>query len=174
MLDQLAQSSGNAAAIARESQRVVLKRSTARRTAAERQRQQQQPPPQYSKLAADASGNDASNGVAAADSSPFFIKGLKPTVKPAPEKPYDPFGAVVDRKNYYVLRDHYEHPWLDNARTDAHITAGGYDVREYYARTLLEAFAGLGCFIEEELAGRELGPSTVAAGEADLKMDIAS
>lgn len=35
------------------------------------------------------------------------------------------------------------------------ITAGGFDLREYYARTLLEAFAGLGCFIAEEMGARD-------------------
>ena len=157
----------------------MLKRSTARRTAAERQRQQQQT--QQTNTITSSFGNDSTNG--AADSSAFFIKGLKPTIKPSPEKAYDPFGGVYDKKNYYVLQDHYEHPWLDNARTDAHITAGGYDVKEYYARTLLEAFAGLGCFIEEEVAGREkessmavatAGAAAVAAGEGDLKMDVVS
>lgn len=33
--------------------------------------------------------------------------------------------------------------------------AGGYDLREYYSRTLLEAFAGLGCFIDEEVSKRD-------------------
>lgn len=160
----------------------MLKRSTARRTAAERQRQQQQQQQEGSNPSADPFNADSTNG--AANSSAFFIKGLKPVVKPSPEKAYDPFGGLSDDRNYYVLQDHYEHPWLDNARTDAHITAGSYDVKEYYARTLLEAFAGLGCFIEEEVAGREMGSSTaavatagaaaVAAGEGDQKMDVVS
>ena len=173
ILDKLAKGDGNAEAIARESQRVVLKKSTARRTAAERQRQQQQ------SQASDPFGNDPTNG--AADPG-FFIKGLKPTTKAEPEKPYDAFGGITDKKNFYVLQDYYEHPWLDSARTDRQITAGGYDVKEYYARTLLEAFAGLGCFIEEEVAGRDMGSSAavatagaaaVAAGEGDLKIDDA-
>ena len=28
-------------------------------------------------------------------------------------------------------------------------------MKEYYARTMLEAFGGLGCFIAEEIAGRD-------------------
>lgn len=85
-----------------------------------------------------------------------------------PEKPYDPFGGVQEKREYYVLQDHYEHPWLDNARTDPQITAGGYDVHEYYARTMLEAFAGLGCFIDEEIPGRDLpaDKSVATAGAA--------
>lgn len=177
VLDRLARGEGDAEAIARESQRVVLKRSTARRTAAERQRQQQQQQQQQQTfLATDPFGDGSANG--AADSG-FFIKGLKPVVKAEPEKPYDAFGGISAKKDYYVLQDYYEHPWLDNARTDPQITAGGYDVKEYYARTLLEAFAGLGCFIEEEVAGREMASSTsvatvaaaAAAGDGDSNMD---
>ena len=140
ILDRMATSTGDADAIAREGQRVVLKKSTARRTAAEKARQQQPDP----------FGN-SDNGA-----SSFTIKGLKPTVLAEPEKPYDPFGGMQDNRDYYVLQDYYEHPWLDNARTDPQITAGGYDVREYYARAMLEAFAGLGCFIKEEIAGRDM------------------
>ncbi|KAL8806161.1 MAG: hypothetical protein Q9223_004921, partial [Gallowayella weberi] len=54
------------------------------------------------------------------------------------------------------------HPWLDHARTDPSILAGGYDLREYYQRTMLEAFAGLGCFIEEEMGGKKEEGDTVA------------
>ena len=59
------------------------------------------------------------------------------------------------KHEYYYLRDHYEHSWLDNARSDAQITAGGYDVREYCARAMMEAFGGLGVFVEDEIRERE-------------------
>jgi CDK-activating kinase assembly factor MAT1 len=36
------------------------------------------------------------------------------------------------------------------------VLAGGYDIQEYYSRTMLEAFAGLGCFIDEEVPQREV------------------
>ena len=65
-----------------------------------------------------------------------------------------------------MLQDYYEHPWLDNARTDPQITAGGYDVHEYYARTMLEAFAGLGCFVEAEMAGRDVPADMAVATTA--------
>lgn len=143
ILNRLANSAGDPDAIAKEGQRVILKKSTARRTAVEKARQQHS-------QASDPFGNP-DNGA-----SSFTIKGLKPTVVAEPEKPYDPFGGVQEKREYYVLQDHYEHPWLDNARTDPQITAGGYDVHEYYARTMLEAFAGLGCFIDEEIPGRDL------------------
>ena len=154
ILDRMATSTGDADAIAREGQRVVLKKSTARRTAAVKARQQQPDP-------FGSSDNGASS---------FTIKGLKPTVLAEPEKPYDPFGGMQDNRDYYVLQDYYEHPWLDNARTDPQIMAGGYDVREYYARAMLEASAGLGCFIKEEIAGRYMpadkGMATTVAAAA--------
>ncbi len=52
-------------------------------------------------------------------------------------------------------------------------------MREYYARTMLEAFAGLGCFIEEEVSARSmpsdagLGTAAAAAaagGDSDTRM----
>ncbi|KAI4285544.1 MAG: hypothetical protein L6R38_000565 [Xanthoria sp. 2 TBL-2021] len=125
-------------------QKVVLKKSTARRTAAEkardkqRQQQQQQHP------------EDTDNDI-------YKIEGLKPVVQAAPEKAYDPFGGISHTPSYYTLQSHYEHPWLDRARTDPSIVAGGYDLREYYQRTMLEAFAGLGCFIDEEMGEKEHG-----------------
>ena len=43
-----------------------------------------------------------------------------------------------------------DNPWLEQARTDPKIVAGGYDVGEYTKRTMFEAFAGLGVFVEED------------------------
>ncbi|KAL8874788.1 MAG: hypothetical protein Q9198_006763, partial [Flavoplaca austrocitrina] len=123
-----------------EGSKVILKKSTARRTAAEKardkQRQQQQQP------------EDTDHNI-------YKIQGLKPVVQAPPEKSYDPFGGVSYEPSYYTLQSHYEHPWLDRARTDPSIVAGGYDLREYYQRTMLEAFAGLGCFIDEEMGKKE-------------------
>lgn len=120
-------------------QKVVLKKSTARRTAAERARDKQQ------QQVSDPS----------ADAEEFKIQGLKPLVEAPVEKPYDPFGGLSLTPSYYTLQSHYEHPWLEKARTEPSIVAGGYDLREYYQRTMLEAFAGLGCFIEEEMGEKE-------------------
>lgn len=148
ILDRIAHSDAGADpdAIVRETQRVVLKKSTARRTAAEK-----------SRLQAD-------------DNGPLFsIQGLKRAVQAAPEEGYDPFGGYVIKPAYYHLRDHYEHSWLDNARSDAEITAGGYDVREYCARAMMEAFGGFGVFVEDEIGGRgesvkkEVGTASAAA-----------
>ncbi|KAL8905944.1 MAG: hypothetical protein Q9207_002325 [Kuettlingeria erythrocarpa] len=119
------------------SQKVVLKKSTARRAAAERAREKQ----------LQSSGHSV-------DAEEFRIEGLKPIVEAPAEIPYDPFGGVSLTPSYYTLKSHYDHPWLDKARTEPSIVAGGYDLREYYQRTMLEAFAGLGCFVQEEMVQR--------------------
>ncbi|CAF9915417.1 TFIIH/NER complex subunit [Imshaugia aleurites] len=139
IIDMMAKGDGDADAIARESQKVILKKSTARRTAAEKSRQQ--------------AAAKVDNGAAAAPL--FSIQGLKRIPQSVPEKEYDPFGGYAIKPAYYYLRDHYEHSWLDNARSDAQITAGGYDVGEYCARAIMEASGGLGVFIEDEIEGRE-------------------
>lgn len=150
LVETIGSSRGNADVAAREGlQKVMLKKSTARRTAAEK----------AARLAAASAGGDlfsSSNGSAAAASDPagYTIKGLKPIPEPETERPYDAFGGLVpltlQPPQYHVLRDAYEHPWLDRARFDPVILAGGYDLREYYARAMVEAFAGLGCFVGDE------------------------
>lgn len=151
IVDKLANSNGNADQIMREGQKIVLKKSTARRTAAEKAR-----------LAQSNSASNAATGTGTgtgaetrATESTFQIQGLKPIVEAEPEKPYDPFGGLSIQRKYYAPQEHIDHPWLEKARTDPQITAGGYDLKEYYARTLLEAFAGLGCFVGDEMAGKE-------------------
>lgn len=135
IVNSIANTTGDADQIARETQSVVLKKSTARRTARQLQH----------------SATHVDNG---APPPLFEIQGLKPVVQPAPERAYDPFGGLVMRREYYAVRQEYEHPWLEKARTDTGITAGGYDVGEYCGRAMLEAYAGLGVFVEEEVAGR--------------------
>ena len=83
------------------------------------------------------------------------IKGLKPIRAPAAPKPYDPFDGVSIEWQYHTARTDYEHPWLEKAKTDPMITAGGYDVGEYRGRALLEAFEGLGVFVEDEVGERD-------------------
>ncbi|KAI9715461.1 MAG: hypothetical protein M1812_005937 [Candelaria pacifica] len=148
VLEKLATGEGNARQIAQEGQKVVLKRSGARRALAEQQQ---------ARLAQETFGGNSSNG--AADGG-FLIEGLKAKVKVEPERPYDPFGGLSDTRQYFTLQDHYKFQWLDRARQDPQMLAGGYDVKEYYARALFDAFSGLGCFIEDEVGGRD----TVASG----------
>ena len=154
VVEMMAKGDGDADAIVRETKKVVLKKSTARRTAAEKSHQQ--------------AAAKMDNGAAAAPL--FSIQGLKRVAPAAPEKEYDPFGGYVIKPAYYQLRDHYEHSWLDKARNDAQITAGGYAVGEYCARAVMEAFGGLGVFVEDEIGGREKsegkGVATASAAAA--------
>ncbi|KAI9834689.1 MAG: TFIIH/NER complex subunit [Phylliscum demangeonii] len=91
----------------------------------------------------------AAAAAAAGNAVPFHIKGLKPA--PAQELAYDPFEGGSERREYFALRAHYAHPWLDRARAEQAIVAGGYDLHAYYARALMEAFAGLGVELDEEV-----------------------
>ena len=145
LVERLAKSKGNADAIVQEIERVQVKRSSARGEKAKIHRMKEQV-----KATGDPFGAD--NGSADAG---FKIAGLKAKVKAEPENPYDPYGGMVLEYKYYVLQEQYEYPWLDKARTQIEITAGGYDVGEYCARTMFEAFAGLGCFIEDEVAEKD-------------------
>ncbi|KAI9841335.1 MAG: TFIIH/NER complex subunit [Sclerophora amabilis] len=166
LLDRLATGQGDAAKIAQEGRKVQLKRSSARRSAAQAQPGASSNDP----FGAAGTMGSSSNGTA---NQPFVIKGLKPVAPLEPEKPYDPFGGLSDQRDYFVMQDSYEHPWLEQAKNDPAITAGGYDVREYCARSLVEAFSGLGCFIDEEITERDSKmssssfPSVAAATAAD-------
>ncbi|KAF7591174.1 TFIIH/NER complex subunit [Aspergillus hancockii] len=143
---------GDAAAIAREGQRVLLKKSSARRSEEDRIRQKQAALRNSDARKVGQSGPSMADK--AADTG--LIKGLKKIKTPEPEKPYDPFGGIVpDKRDYYTIRDFYPSSYLDPIRQDTRMQAGGYDLREYYSRTLLEAFAGLGCFIDEEVSQRD-------------------
>ena len=145
IIDKLATSTEDADKIIRESQKVVLKKSTARRTAAEKSRQ-------------DAIKVD--NGAAVTPA--YTIAGLKAPTAPEPEQVYDPFAGYVLKTEYYTLQKDYENPFFERGlKTDPKITAGGYDVGEYCARAMVEAFAGWGVFVEDEVAGR--GQAIVAA-----------
>jgi CDK-activating kinase assembly factor MAT1 len=152
---------GDAATIARESHKVHLKKSSARRSEEERIRQKQAAlrGSELKKLGQAATTADRAGPV-----DTGLIKGLKKIKTPEPEKPYDPFGGYVpNKRDYYTLRDHYPSSYLDPIRQDKRMQAGGYDLREYYSRTLLEAFAGLGCFIDEEVSKRD---ATTALGNS--------
>ncbi|KAH0537499.1 hypothetical protein FGG08_005717 [Glutinoglossum americanum] len=154
VLEQLVHGNKPAADVVKESKRVeLLKRRRAQQSRA---------------LPALPSGTPSAN------SNPFTFKGLKSTAAPTPEKPYDPFGGLTDERSYYTLQDYYEHPWLDRARTDTHITAGGYTVTEYCARAMFEAFSGLGVFVGEEVAGRGDLPGGNGAGDAVAAAEAAA
>ncbi|KAL1959694.1 hypothetical protein VTO42DRAFT_1280 [Malbranchea cinnamomea] len=160
----------DAEAIAREArQQGMLKKSSARRSEEERIKRKQ-----VALLAAEsagatpagattpASGVEANGSTVSAD----FIKGLKRIATPEPEKPYDPFDGCSGllQRDYYTLKEEYPSPYLDSIRSNTQMLAGGYDLREYYSRTLLEAFAGLGCFIPEEVGNKNSQRETIGVG----------
>jgi len=154
IVEKIANSNEDPDKIAREGQKVVLKRSTARRTLAEKTRRQA----------------DLDNGTA----PPLYqIQGLRPVEEAAPDKAYDPFGELSFRPQYYTPSRDLKHEWLEPARTDVQINVGGYDAGDYCARALVESFAGLGVWIEEEITERDKGVgkgittvATAAAGGA--------
>ncbi|OJJ64020.1 hypothetical protein ASPSYDRAFT_141031 [Aspergillus sydowii CBS 593.65] len=152
VLSRLASGRGaDAASIAREGQKVLLKKSSARRSEEERIRQKQ-----AALRGTDAKKPGATGAAASEEAGSGLIKGLKKIKTPEPEMPYDPFGGMVpNKRDYYTMRDYYPSPYLDPIRQDTRMLAGGYDLQEYYSRTMLEAFAGLGCFIDEEVSQRE-------------------
>lgn len=144
ILDKLAHSKGNADKIIEEGQRVMLKKSSARGEKLRREHQQQQ------QLL---SNEPLSDSFTDAFDTKFKIAGLKPIEEPEPEKPFDPFGGVEFTREYYApQKGYYEHPFSQKAKTDTNYTAGGYNVMEYQARAMFEAFSGLGVFVGEEKA----------------------
>ena len=145
IINKLAAGDGDAATIAEESHKVILKKSSARKAAMERQQQ----------LANESSGAPAKG---------FLIKGLKQKVDPEPEKPYDPFGGLSDARDYYVLQENYDVDWLRTFKQDPRHNVGGYDFKEFYDRALCDAFSGLGVFVGDEMAGKEL--SSIVPGSA--------
>ncbi|EAW10358.1 TFIIH/NER complex subunit TFB3 [Aspergillus clavatus NRRL 1] len=168
---------GDAATIARESHKVLLKKSSARRSEEDRIRQKQAAL-RSSDLKKAGPGTTAADRAGEAGGA-GLIKGLRKIKTPEPEKPYDPFGGLIPgKRDYYTLRDYYPSSYLDPIRQDTRMQAGGYDLREYYSRTLLEAFAGLGCFLDEEVPKRyaadTLGTSKPAATEGAAVAAVSS
>ncbi|KAJ5175133.1 uncharacterized protein N7482_001010 [Penicillium canariense] len=169
-------SAADAAAIAREEHKVQLKKSSARRSEEDRIRQKQAALRGTETKRMGTSLTTADTAGPAADAG--LIKGLRKIKTPEPEKPYDPFmGLVPGKRDYYTQQESYPSTYLDKLRTNTAALAGGYDLQEYYSRTLLEAFAGLGCFVQEEVAQRDamsslgLSKSTATEGAAMAAVD---
>ncbi|KAF2726172.1 CDK-activating kinase assembly factor [Polychaeton citri CBS 116435] len=153
----------DASVVEKDGQQVQLKRRMDRRAAEERQRQLH---------ARDAPPTPVTNGATP------FIKGLKQRKGKEAEPPVDAFDGIRYKHQYYSLQDDYTYSFLDNAKKDARILAGGYNVHEYNERALADAFAGLGVFIADEVTERaKLShdievPTEMAATEAqDVKME---
>jgi CDK-activating kinase assembly factor MAT1 len=116
----------------------------------------------YEKEQADRRSVSASPGAEASVSDPSgLVKGLRKIRAPPLEKVYDPFMGMATTRDYYELRDDYPSIRLTKAKIDTRTKAGGFDFQAYFDESLLRAFAGLGCFIDEEQAGR----SKAASGE---------
>ena len=141
VLDRLANEDLDAQTITKEAQKIILKKTSARRNLAEKE---------------------------ASLSEGLTIRGLKKKEIPVKEEPYDPFGGMKMEPTKYVLQDHYDHKWLDDNTSGLQHTVGGWDVHDYYARTMFEAFSGLGVFIEDEVADRETVSAVVTVVAADL------
>ncbi|KAL1864300.1 TFIIH/NER complex subunit [Diaporthe australafricana] len=110
---------------------------------------------------------------AAAAAGGLSIRGLKKkgdAARDVDTGPYDPFGKLDLSSTRYKLEKDYKNPFLDNAKHDQKITAGGYNLPEYYARAMFEAFAGLSVFINDEKETGKLGLDfgDVATGGAGL------
>lgn len=122
--------------------------------------------------------NAGENGTETLNGDAFVIKGLKKRMVPEPEKPYDPFHDMLVDSTYYIVQDHYPAPWLDGFASDKKHVGGGYEMHEYFSKTMFEAFSGLGVFVQEEVADRSLATGafdTIAAPgkgiEAKVKAD---
>ncbi|KAL2061292.1 hypothetical protein VTL71DRAFT_7565 [Oculimacula yallundae] len=134
---------GSAAEIEEMAKKIIARRSGARKDAVR--------------------ASEQSNGSAAGG---LTLRGLKKKEAPVAEKPYDPFGGLDLTPARYVLQNEYESEWLAPVKNDQRQMAGGFSLQEYYARTMFEAFSGLGVFIEEEFAGK--GSSTLAASSDEV------
>ena len=149
VLDRLANEDVDAETITQQAQKVILKKTSARRNLAETVPE-----------------------IGARDGG-LTIRGLKKKEAPIKDEPYDAFGGLRIKPSKYVLQDEYANPWLDGMKTDPRVISGGWDVHDYYARTMFEAFSGLGVFIEDEVAGREAVPALVETEAAAEALDQA-
>ncbi len=79
------------------------------------------------------------------------IRGALKTRKPREQDvPYDSFGGLDLTPTRYVLQKSYKNEWLKGVTSDPQHMVGGYSLEAYYARAMVDAFAGLGVFIQEE------------------------
>ncbi|KAI1138126.1 CDK-activating kinase assembly factor [Hypoxylon sp. FL0543] len=85
-------------------------------------------------------------------------------------RPYDPFAGLDLNPTRYALQPdpayEYANPWLDDARARDDHRVPGYSTREYVARAMFEAFAGLGVVIGEEKADAARAVGTAGAEAA--------
>ncbi|KAI1613641.1 CDK-activating kinase assembly factor MAT1 [Exophiala viscosa] len=95
-----------------------------------------------------------------------LIKGLKKISIPKAKAPYDPFMGMSRTRDYYEVTESY----VARARgkpAEA-MLAAGYDFGQYMDECLLRAFAGLGVFIEDEMATKN-NTAVPVPGTGELK-----
>lgn len=81
------------------------------------------------------------------------------------DMPYDAFGGLDLTPTRYVLQKSYKNEWLKGVTQDPGHMVGGYSLQAYYARSMLDAFAGLGVFIQDEKSAEpEMLHTTVTTG----------
>ena len=151
VLEKLKQG-GDAEAIVKEGQKVMLKKSSARRKEADMKRSSAAQEQTQQQILTQHPG---ANDFAATDGGIFQIAGLKPVEQVVASPPYSPFAGIHIEPKYFDLQEKYENPFLDAAKANARMLAGGYDIAEYKSRAMMDAFAGLGVFIGEEIAARD-------------------
>jgi len=95
-----------------------------------------------------------------------LIKGLKKIVVPKARAPYDPFMGMPRTKDYYEVKD--SHVARARGKPSEPMSAGGYDFQQYMDECLLRAFAGLGVFIEDEMATKD-NTAVPVPGTAEIK-----
>ncbi|KAK6527155.1 TFIIH/NER complex subunit [Arthrobotrys megalospora] len=91
-----------------------------------------------------------------------FMANLNRIGEETPAKKYDPVDGYDESNRYFVYRDRYENPWLEEALKSKSMLAGGYLVQQYCERALFEAFSGVGCFIEDPTGEEDEGLSAPA------------
>ena len=102
-----------------------------------------------------------------------LVKGLKELTPPPPVEEYDAFMGMSTKRDYYEVRNEYPLRRLKRAKEDAQLLASGFDFEQFYDESFLRAFAGLGCFIEDEKSEKEQArlksgkrmPMSVVAGD---------
>lgn len=82
-----------------------------------------------------------------------LIRGLKRIVKPKARAAYDPFMGMPRTEDYYLVKDGYLARVKQGKANDAK-DASGYSDWDYVNECLNRSFAGLGVFVEDEMAAK--------------------
>lgn len=59
------------------------------------------------------------------------------------DEAFDPLKGMEYVSEWFVVQDEYDVPWLEDLKHDEATLAGGFFLKQYYERSLFEAFAGL-------------------------------